>query len=121
MRSNGRSGITIQSWDDMRKAAQAILKLGPRAVIVKGGHLPGPESIDLVVDAQREWALRAARLSVRYTHGTGCTFAAAVAARLALGDALDEATRRAKEYVTGAMRHGIAVGHGHQPLGHFWQ
>jgi hydroxymethylpyrimidine/phosphomethylpyrimidine kinase len=115
------AGITIQSWDDMRKAAQAILKLGPRAVIVKGGHLPGPESIDLVVDAQREWALRAARLSVRYTHGTGCTFAAAVAARLALGDALDEATRRAKEYVTGAMRHGIAVGHGHQPLGHFWQ
>jgi hydroxymethylpyrimidine/phosphomethylpyrimidine kinase len=73
------------------------------------------------VDAHDEVVLRQPRLAVPNTHGTGCTFAAAIAARLALGDPLDEATRSAKQYVTGAMRHGIAVGSGHQPLGHFWQ
>lgn len=115
------SGVRITSLDDMRKAAHAILKMGPQSVILKGGHLAGPESIDLLVHAKGELVLSAPRLDVRHTHGTGCTFAAAVAARLARGDALDEAARVAKEYVTGAMRHGIDVGTGHQPLGHFWQ
>jgi hydroxymethylpyrimidine/phosphomethylpyrimidine kinase len=114
------SGVSIASVEDMRKAAQLILKLGPKAVIVKGGHLPGHESIDLLVDARSEQLLRAPRLDVRSTHGTGCTFAAAIAARLARGETLDEAARGAKEYVTAAMRHGIDVGSGHQPLGHFW-
>ena len=115
------SGVAIDSLDDMRKAAHAILELGPRAVIVKGGHLPGDESIDLLVDLHSEHVLRTPRLDVRSTHGTGCTFAAAVAAQLALGESLDEAARLAKEYVAGAMRHGIDVGSGHQPLGHFWR
>jgi hydroxymethylpyrimidine/phosphomethylpyrimidine kinase len=115
------SGMTIRSVDDMRKAAARILKLGPQAVIVKGGHLTGEESIDLLLHADGELKLTAPRLEVRHTHGTGCTFAAAIASRLACGDALDEAARGAKEYVTGAMRHGIDVGGGHRPLGHFWQ
>ena len=115
------SGVTITTLDDMRRAAHRILKLGPKSVIVKGGHLQGSESIDLLVDPDSEHLLRAPRLDVRSTHGTGCTFAAAVAARLARGESLDEAARGAKEYVTGAMRHGIDVGGGHQPLGHFWQ
>jgi hydroxymethylpyrimidine/phosphomethylpyrimidine kinase len=115
------SGVTIRSLDDMRRAAQIILQLGPAAVIVKGGHLGGEESIDLLVDRRGEQSFPAPRLSVRHTHGTGCTFAAALAARLALGDSLDAGARAAKEYVTGAMRHGIDVGSGHQPLGHFWQ
>jgi hydroxymethylpyrimidine/phosphomethylpyrimidine kinase len=114
------SGTVIRSLDDMRRAAAIILTLGPGAVIVKGGHLAGDEAIDLLVHPPREQLLRAPRLHVRSTHGTGCTFAAAVAARLALGDALDEAALAAKEYVTGAMRHGIDIGRGHQPLGHFW-
>ena len=114
------SGQTIRTLDDMRAAADRILALGPAAVIVKGGHLGGAESIDLLVDRGSETVLRHARLDVRNTHGTGCTFAAAIAARLARGEPLDAATRGAKEYVTGAMRHGIAVGSGHQPLGHFW-
>ena len=112
---------TIATLDDMRAAARRILKLGPQAVIVKGGHLAGADAIDLLVEANREIVLSAPRLDVRFTHGTGCTFAAALAARLALGQALDEAARGAKEYVTGAMQAGIAVGSGHQPLGHFWQ
>jgi hydroxymethylpyrimidine/phosphomethylpyrimidine kinase len=115
------SGLPIGSLDDMRKAAHLILELGPRAVIVKGGHLPGPDAIDLLVDAKSEHVLRAPRLEVRHTHGTGCTFAAALAARLACDATLAEAARGAKEYVTGAMRHGIDVGEGHQPLGHFWR
>jgi hydroxymethylpyrimidine/phosphomethylpyrimidine kinase len=114
------SGIRIGSLDDMRRAAASILKLGPKAVIVKGGHLDGAQAIDLLIDAHGEHVLTAPRLDVRHTHGTGCTFAAAIAARLALGAPLDEAARLAKEYVTGAMRHGIDVGSGHQPLGHFW-
>jgi hydroxymethylpyrimidine/phosphomethylpyrimidine kinase len=115
------AGIPIATLDDMRKAAHVILKLGPEAVIVKGGHLEGPEAVDLLVHAHGETRLASPRLAVPYTHGTGCTFAAAIAARLALGDSLDEAARLAKQYVTGAMQHGIAVGSGHQPLGHFWQ
>jgi hydroxymethylpyrimidine/phosphomethylpyrimidine kinase len=115
------TGMTIRSLDDMRAAAARILTLGPRAVIVKGGHLSGEESIDLLLHAGGEARLAAPRLDVRHTHGTGCTFAAALAARLAWGHSLDEAARGAKEYVTGAMRHGIDVGGGHQPLGHFWQ
>jgi hydroxymethylpyrimidine kinase/phosphomethylpyrimidine kinase len=115
------SGIRITSLDDMRKAAHLILELGPKSVIVKGGHLEGDEAIDLLVYDAGEVLLRAPRLSVPHTHGTGCTFAAAIAARLALGESLDEAARLAKEYVTGAMQHGIDVGSGHQPLGHFWQ
>lgn len=113
--------MSIASLEDMRAAAHRILRLGPKAVIIKGGHLPGAQSIDLLVEPRGETVLSAPRLEVPHTHGTGCTFAAAVAARLALGQPLDEAARGAKEYVTGAMRHGIAVGSGHQPLGHFWQ
>ena len=114
------SGMVIRSLDEMRKAAAIILKLGPASVLVKGGHLEGDDAIDLLLHPPHESLLKAPRLHVRSTHGTGCTFAAALAARLAQGDALDEAARAAKEYVTGAMRHGIAVGRGHQPLGHFW-
>lgn len=115
------AGMPISTLDDMREAARRILRLGPQAVIVKGGHLAGADAVDLLVSASGEVALSAPRLNVAHTHGTGCTFAAALAARLALGDAVDTAARSAKTYVTGAMRHGIAVGGGHQPLGHFWQ
>jgi len=113
--------MTIRSLHDMREAARRILRLGPHAVIVKGGHLNGEDAIDLLLDRSGEVTLTAPRLRVRSTHGTGCTFAAAIAARLALGDSLDTAARGAKEYVGGAMAHGLDVGRGHQPLGHFWQ
>jgi hydroxymethylpyrimidine/phosphomethylpyrimidine kinase len=113
--------MPIASVDDMRTAGQRILRLGCKAVIVKGGHLSGDDSIDVLVEAGRETRLTTPRVTGPHTHGTGCTFSAALAARLALGDSLDEAARGAKEYVTGAMRHGLPIGGGHQPLGHFWQ
>jgi hydroxymethylpyrimidine/phosphomethylpyrimidine kinase len=115
------TGMTIDSPDAMRAAGARLLKWGPQAVIVKGGHLTGPEAIDVLITSHAEVLLRAPRLDVAHTHGTGCTFSAALAARLARGESLEDAARAAKDYVTGAMRHGLAVGAGHQPLGHFWK
>jgi hydroxymethylpyrimidine/phosphomethylpyrimidine kinase len=115
------TGMTIQSLADMREAGERLLRMGPRAVIIKGGHLSSATATDLLVTPGGALALEAPRLDVPHTHGTGCTFAAAMTARLALGQSLEEAARGAKDYVTGAMRHGINVGSGHQPLGHFWR
>lgn len=114
------AGMTIRSIDDMRAAGRQLLRLGCHAVVVKGGHLAGDESPDVLVDGTGDTTLSAPRVATRHTHGTGCTFAAAIAARLALEDTLQDAVRRAKEYVTGSMQQGIDVGGGHQPLGHFW-
>jgi hydroxymethylpyrimidine/phosphomethylpyrimidine kinase len=113
--------MPVRSVDDMRGAAHRILRFGPAAVIVKGGHLPGLTVTDIFVDAKREIVLSGPRIEGPHTHGTGCTFAAAVTAGLALGASLEEAARGAKEYVAGAMRHGIDVGSGHRPLNHFWR
>lgn len=115
------AGIEVRSLRDAREAARRILRLGPTAVLIKGGHLPGDTVTDLLVQASREVELSGPRIDGPHTHGTGCTLAAAIAARLALGDALEDAARRAKAYVAGAMQHGVAVGAGHQPLGHFWE
>ena len=114
------SGQTIRSLPDIRKAAQAIRKLGPSAVVIKGGHAEGDELIDLLYDGNEFHEFRTRRIATRNTHGTGCTFASAIAARLALGDPLAAAVEKAQAYVAGAIRNGLAVGHGHGPLDHFW-
>jgi len=115
------AGMSIDSLDDARTAARRIFELGPRAVIVKGGHLPTDEVVDLLFDGTSFREFSGPRVVSRNTHGTGCTFAAAVTANLALGETLGEATDRAKRYVTGAIQHGIPLGRGHGPLNHFWQ
>jgi hydroxymethylpyrimidine/phosphomethylpyrimidine kinase len=115
------SGIGISTIEDMRRAARIILKLGPRLVMVKGGHLEGLESIDIVMGAHEGFELRRPRISSRNTHGTGCTLSSAIAANLALGLADREAIERAREYLDGAIRHAPDIGRGHGPLGHFWQ
>jgi hydroxymethylpyrimidine/phosphomethylpyrimidine kinase len=115
------TGLKIDSPDDVREAARRIHALGAAAVVVKGGHLPGDEAIDLLYDGHTFESFRTPRIDTRHTHGTGCTFASAIAARLALGDPLVEAVRHAKDYITGAIRHGLPVGHGHGPVDHFWQ
>ncbi|MQA28902.1 MAG: bifunctional hydroxymethylpyrimidine kinase/phosphomethylpyrimidine kinase [Luteitalea sp.] len=114
------SGRSIASLNDARDAAQRIHALGPGAVIVKGGHGVGAEIVDLLFDGERFVEFRTPRLRTRNTHGTGCTFASAIAAHLAVGFALAEAAERAQAYVAGAIRHGLAIGHGHGPLDHFW-
>jgi hydroxymethylpyrimidine kinase/phosphomethylpyrimidine kinase len=112
--------MKIATPDEVREAARRIQKLGPGAVVVKGGHLPGDEAIDLLFDGRTFTEFRAPRIDTRNTHGTGCTFASAIAAYLALGQSLPEAVRLAKDYVTGAIRHGLPIGNGHGPLNHFW-
>jgi hydroxymethylpyrimidine/phosphomethylpyrimidine kinase len=114
-------GRDIRSSDDAREAARRILGMGPSAVVVKGGHAAGDEIIDLLFDGERFVEFRVARVHTRATHGTGCTFASAIAAYLARGHSLADATERAQAYVAGAVRHGLAIGKGHGPLDHFWQ
>jgi len=119
------TGSSIRTVADMRDAARRIHGLGPRVVVVKGGHLGGEASGDLVIDAvctpQEAFDLRGPRLATRHTHGTGCTFASAIAAQLALGRPVDDAVRWAREYLEGAIRHAPRLGAGHGPLNHFWR
>lgn len=114
------AAMRITSLDDAREAARRIHKLGAASVVIKGGHLPGDEAIDLLFDGRTFAEYRTPRIDTRNTHGTGCTFASAIAAYLALGHTLPEAVGKAKEYVTGAIRHGLPIGQGHGPLNHFW-
>jgi hydroxymethylpyrimidine/phosphomethylpyrimidine kinase len=116
------AGASIRTLEDMRSAARRIRALGPRVVVVKGGHLPiGDLVIDVVCTPDREFDLRGPRLDTPHTHGTGCTFAAAIAACLALDHPVDEAVQRAREYLEGAIRHAPGLGGGHGPLNHFWR
>jgi hydroxymethylpyrimidine/phosphomethylpyrimidine kinase len=115
------SDMKIASVDDMRSAAQRILRLGPRVVLVKGGHLDGPESIDIACTRQGTFELRGPRIQTPHTHGTGCTLSSAIAANLALGLGDRDALTQAREYLEGAIRHAPGIGRGHGPLGHFWR
>jgi hydroxymethylpyrimidine kinase/phosphomethylpyrimidine kinase len=113
--------MSIRSVDDMREAARRIATLKPGAVVIKGGHLEGPEVVDLLLEKGEFHEFVGPRLAGRNTHGTGCTFAAAIAAHLARGADLKDAVRDAKAYVAGAMQPGIPLGGGHRPLDHFWK
>jgi hydroxymethylpyrimidine/phosphomethylpyrimidine kinase len=115
------AGIRIRTDADRRDAARRIVQLGAAAVIVKGGHFASPDILDLLYDGRRFHEFRAPRVAGNNTHGTGCTFAAALAARLALGATLEDAVPLAQEYVAGGIRHGLAIGRGHGPLNHFWR
>jgi hydroxymethylpyrimidine/phosphomethylpyrimidine kinase len=115
------AGMAIRSLDDMRRAARRILSLGPRVVLVKGGHLEGPESIDVVCMRGEMFELRMPRISTTSTHGTGCTLSSSIAANLALGLDVRPAIERAREYLDGAIRHAPGLGRGHGPLNHFWR
>ena len=113
--------MSIGSLADMREAATRIAALKPAAVVIKGGHLPGPEVVDLLFEKGAFKEFIGPRIEGRNTHGTGCTFAAAIAAHLAKGAELADAVSAAKNYVEGAMRNGIPLGKGHRPLNHFWR
>ncbi|MEW1913279.1 bifunctional hydroxymethylpyrimidine kinase/phosphomethylpyrimidine kinase [Kitasatospora sp. NPDC085895] len=115
------TGVVVEGEEDLPAAAEAVLALGPRWALVKGGHLAG-EAVDLLAgaDGERHW-YRAARYDNRHTHGTGCTLASAIAAELAKGSAVPEAVGAAKEYVTGAIAAGFALGAGIGPVDHGWR
>ncbi len=107
---------------EMREQAERILALGPKAVLVKGGHGVGAESVDLLVERTRITRFVASRVDTRNTHGTGCTLSSAVAAGLAKGQDLLSAVRAAKDYVTAALAAAdtLAIGSGHGPVHHFY-
>ena len=115
------AGMTIRTLADMRTAATRILALGPRVVLVKGGHLDGPESVDVACTARDSFEVRMARIDTRNTHGTGCTLSSAIAANLANGLDDRSAIVQAREYLDGALRHAPDIGRGHGPLEHFWR
>jgi hydroxymethylpyrimidine/phosphomethylpyrimidine kinase len=114
------AGMSIHNEDDRREAARRIMALGPRAVIVKGGHLPSDDITDLLYDGHAFTEFRSERVPGRHTHGTGCTFAAAITAHLALGHTLTDAVPLAQHYVAGAIRRSPGLGAGHGPMDHFW-
>ncbi|HTI37281.1 MAG TPA: bifunctional hydroxymethylpyrimidine kinase/phosphomethylpyrimidine kinase [Vicinamibacterales bacterium] len=114
-------GGSIRTVEEMRAAARRIRGLGPTVVIVKGGHFDGDSSIDVVCAAEEEFELTGPRIRTRHTHGTGCTFSAAIAAGLALGRPVADAVRDARAYVAGAIEHAPGYGAGHGPLNHFWR
>jgi len=101
----------------MREAARRILDLGPKAVLVKGGHLGG-EAVDILFDGSDWIELRAERIGTPHTHGTGCTYSAAITACLAKGMALPDAVSRAKAFITRAIRENPGLGHGSGPVNH---
>ena len=112
------AGMKIIRPEDMEAAARAIHALGCRAVLVKGGHLT-EDAVDVFFDGSRVERFTAERIDSRNTHGTGCTYSAAIAANLAKGKSLVIAIRISKRYITEAIRGGFPLGKGHGPLNHF--
>ena len=110
--------MKIESVTDARRAADKIVGMGAKSVVVKGGHLPGPP-VDLFYDGSQALEFTAPRIDTPNTHGTGCTFASAIAAGLAKGMDVVDAVAGAKEYVTEAIRHSLHIGQGRGPLNHF--
>lgn len=114
------TGVRVAGPDDLRRAADAVLALGPRWALVKGGHLAG-DPVDLLTDGTDVHKYGSPRYDSRHTHGTGCTLASAIASRLALGDDVPTAVGAAKQYVTGALRAGFPLGAGIGPVDHGWR
>jgi hydroxymethylpyrimidine/phosphomethylpyrimidine kinase len=114
------TGLSIVGEDDLETAGRALLALGPVHVLVKGGHLPGADSIDVLVSADGSERFTAPRVRTRHTHGTGCTLSSAIASYLVRGDSVPDAVAAAKSYLTRALVAGatLELGHGNGPVDH---
>ncbi|HYN17068.1 MAG TPA: bifunctional hydroxymethylpyrimidine kinase/phosphomethylpyrimidine kinase [Actinomycetes bacterium] len=115
------TGVEVRDRGDLPAAARAVHELGPRWVLVKGGHLPDGDAVDLLWDGREAVELTAPRLATRHTHGTGCTLASAIAANLAAGLDVVAAVREAKQYLSGAIAGGFPLGKGIGPTDHAWR
>ena len=116
------TGIAIAGYTDMSSVLESLHHLGSRFVLLKGGHFDSPEAVDYFFDGHVQQTYSAQRIATQNTHGTGCTYAAAIASYLAQGNGPFEAVRLAKKYLTGAIEASDAlnVGHGFGPLHHGW-
>jgi len=115
------TGRSIASWLDARDAAERIIAMGARTVVVKGGHFEEAGATDLYYDGHEFREYTSARVRTNNTHGTGCTFASAIAAGMAKGASTKEAVAFAKSYVTLALQQSYSIGHGHGPVHHFYR
>ena len=115
------SGMSIATDDDRKDAARRIHALGPSLVVVKGGHFASRDVVDVLYDRHDFTEFRHERVSGRHTHGTGCTFAAALAAHLACGRTVRDAIPLIQEYIAGAITHAPELGEGTGPMNHFWK
>jgi hydroxymethylpyrimidine/phosphomethylpyrimidine kinase len=115
------AGMVIRSESDAEEAARRIAALGPAAVVVKGGHADSVDIVDVLFDGVTVRRFTQPRVPGSDTHGTGCTFAAAVAAHLARGRSLADAVPVAQRYIAGAIASAPRLGQGHGPMDHFWQ
>jgi hydroxymethylpyrimidine/phosphomethylpyrimidine kinase len=113
------TGRPVQSDEDVRRVAEEIVRLGAQAVVVKGGHRESAEALDVLYDGKAFREYSAPRVETTSTHGTGCTFASAIAACLARGMPLADAVGEAKAYLTEALRRAYPIGGGHGPVHHF--
>jgi len=114
------TGIKIRTLSEAEEAARKIHPFGGRAVLIKGGHLLKERGSDLLFDGREVTLFRSDFIESQNTHGTGCTYSAAIAAQMANGKPLKEAIGEAKRYVTEAIRYGLSIGHGHGPTDHFY-
>jgi hydroxymethylpyrimidine/phosphomethylpyrimidine kinase len=110
------ANMKIKSLEDMEKAAEKISELGAKAVIVKGGHLKGSETVDILYYEGKFERFSALRLDAKTTHGTGCVFSAAIAAQLAKDETIPAAVEKAKKFVISAIKFGFNIGKGHGPV-----
>jgi len=113
------TGMRIVSDEEMRKAARMLQGAGARNILIKGGHADGEESVDLLFENNSFTRFASPRTDTANTHGTGCTLAAAIATFLAQGNPLPEAIRKAKQFITDAIRLAQPLGHGHGPVNHY--
>jgi hydroxymethylpyrimidine/phosphomethylpyrimidine kinase len=113
------TGLRIREIKAAKEAAKMMMDAGCGAVLIKGGHLIG-DPIDVLFDGQDYTFFESERINTKNTHGTGCTYASAIAANLACGLMMKEAIAKAKDYVTEAIRHSLNIGHGYGPVDHFY-
>jgi hydroxymethylpyrimidine/phosphomethylpyrimidine kinase len=115
------AGLTVETTEDLHRAGEALLARGARAVLMKGGHIPGDRVVDLLMTPRALTRFESGRIHTRHTHGTGCTLASACAVGLAQGLGLEAAVARARDYLRGAILHAPGFGAGHGPLNHGWR
>jgi hydroxymethylpyrimidine/phosphomethylpyrimidine kinase len=114
------TGLACRTTDDLRRAGEALLRLGSAAVLMKGGHVPGPQVVDVLITPHGEMTLEGPRIETRHSHGTGCTLASACATGIARGLPLEEAATEAWAYVAEAIRLAPGFGAGQGPVDHGW-
>lgn len=111
--------LSLHTIEARKKAAKILHKLGADYVVVKGGHGEEEELVDILFDGQKFVELKSTRISTRHTHGTGCTFAAAITAELAKGKTVEQAVKVAKDFIHAAIKDELGIGSGHGPTNHW--